>query len=696
MICYNVTMLKLYRLIIGIVVLVTAGCSDTPLNTPYPDSNANDKVLYTSFGERPKHLDPARSYASNEAVFNSQIYEPLLQYHLLKRPYQLVPLTLTSMPSVINVEKDGERYSVYTLRIKSGIYYQPHPAFAKDGDNYRFYPTTPKHIPTLFDGLNRTDTRELIAEDYAYQIKRLADPSNHSPIYGLMSKYILGLPELRQRIKNTVREPWLDLRFIPLSGVQVVDRYTLNITLRGNYPQFKYWLAMNFFAPIPWEADRLYQQQVLRDANINFDWRPVGTGPFMLTKNDPNSKMVLERNPNFHGEAFPGTDIPLPLIDKVVFSLEKESIPRWSKFLQGYYDSSGINSDSFDQAINMAQNEASLTEDMANKDIKLVTSVAPTTFYFGFNMNDPVVGGLEDSHKKLRQAIAIAFDYEEYISIFLNGRGIVAHSPLPEGIFGYTQGKDGINPITHIWHQGKAKRRPLAEAKALLSEAGFPNGINPKTGKPLVLYFDTTATGPDDASLLNWYRKQFAKLNIQLVIRDTDYNRFQEKMRTGKAQLFSWGWNADYPDPENFLFLLHGSQAKVSHNGENAANYQNPKYDALFEQMQTMENSPQRQQIIDKMIKILREDSPWLFGFHPKSYGLYHQWYTTRPPNSFANNNIKYVDVNPQLRLIRQKQWNSPLLWPLGLAAIVLLLFIVIPIIGYYYIQQNRRLRDLS
>ena len=46
------------------------------------------------------------------------------------------------------------------------------------------------------------------------------------------------------------------------------------------------------------------------------------------------------------------------------------------------------------------------------------------------------------------------------------------------------------------------------------------------------------------------------KIDIALVIRSTDYNRFQEKMRTGKAQLFSWGLNADYPDPENFLFLL--------------------------------------------------------------------------------------------------------------------------------------------
>jgi ABC-type oligopeptide transport system, periplasmic component len=91
-------------------------------------------------------------------------------------------------------------------------------------------------------------------------------------------------------------------------------------------------------------------------------------------------------------------------------------------------------------------------------------------------------------------------------------------------------------------------------------------------------------SGPDSKARLNWLRKQFNKLNIQLVIRGTDYNRFQEKMRNGNAQMFMWGWNADYPDPENFLFLLYGKNAKAVHGGENAANYQNELFDALFEQ----------------------------------------------------------------------------------------------------------------
>ena len=84
------------------------------------------------------------------------------------------------------------------------------------------------------------------------------------------------------------------------------------------------------------------------------------------------------------------------------------------------------------------------------------------------------------------------------------------------------------------------------------------------------------------------------------MIRSTDYNRFQDKMRSGTAQIFQWGWNADYPDPENFLFLFYGPNAKALHRGENASNYRNPEFDALFERMRAMPNSAERQAIIDR------------------------------------------------------------------------------------------------
>ena len=88
--------------------------------------------------------------------------------------------------------------------------------------------------------------------------------------------------------------------------------------------------------------------------------------------------------------------------------------------MQGYYDKSGVSADSFDQAIKIGKDgKAFLTKMMRDRGIRLQTVVQPGIYYIGFNMLDPVVGGNSEKKKKLRQAIAIALDYEEYISIFL-------------------------------------------------------------------------------------------------------------------------------------------------------------------------------------------------------------------------------------------------------------------------------------
>ena len=199
---------------------------------------------------------------------------------------------------------------------------------------------------------------------------------------------------------------------------------------------------------------------------------------------------------------------------------------------------------------------------------------------------------------------AIAIDQEEFISIFQNGRGQAAQSPIPPGIFGYVEGRAGINPAMYEWDvaTAKPKRRSIEVARQLLAEAGWPNGRSARSGEPLVINLDTTATGVGSKSRIDWLNKQFQKIDVQLVVRSTDYNRFQEKVRKGAVQLFYFGWNADYPDPENFLFLLYGPQGKVKHAGENAANYANAEYDRLFDEMRAMENGPRRQAIIDRML----------------------------------------------------------------------------------------------
>ena len=722
----------LFAWMLFILTGLLSACGDQVWNSPYPPEQADQNILYSSFSERPKHLDPARSYSSNEVVFTGQIYEPPLQYHFLKRPYQLEPATVTAMPVPHYLDEQGLplpadapadkiAYSVYDIEIQAGIHYQPHPAFAKDQQGQFLYHALSEQdlesVETLSD-FHETGSRELVAEDYALQIKRLAQPRLHSPILGLMSDYIVGLGDYATTLKQAFEDNSevesaavsLDLRDYPLAGVEVLDRYRYRVRIHGKYPQFLYWLAMPFFAPVPWEADLFYSQPGLKERNISLDWYPLGTGPYMLTVNNPNRQMVMERNPNFHGERYPqegengdaelgyldDAGRPVPMIDKVIYSLEKEAIPTWNKFLQGYYDASGVSSDSFDQAIQVASGgDISLTPELRARGIHLNTAVSSSPYYMGFNMLDPVVGGDSESARLLRRAISIAMDYEEYISIFANGRGIPAQSPLPPGIFGHVDGERGINRYVYDWTDRGPQRKSIAEARRLLAEAGYPDGRDINNGKPLVLYYDTSGGGPDDSARLDWIRKQFAKLDIQLQVRNTDYNRFQDKMLKGTAQIFQWGWNADYPDAENFLFLLYGRHSKVEHGGENAANYSNAEFDRLFEQMKNMENGPQRQDVIDRMVEILRHDAPWVFGLHPKQFVLFHDWYHNAKSNLMANNTLKYRRIEPALRERQREAWNKALIWPLGVIMLILIASVIPAFIGYRR-HENQRVRALE
>jgi ABC-type transport system substrate-binding protein len=290
--------------------------------------------------------------------------------------------------------------------------------------------------------------------------------------------------------------------------------------------------------------------------------------------------------------------------------------------------------------------------------------------YFGFNWRDPVVGRgdtpeQQARNQKLRQALSIAFNWEEFVAIFQNDQAQVAYGPVPPGILGYQSGVSGINPVVYDVVGGKAQRKSLDQARQLLAEAGYPNGRHATTGEPLVLYFDSASGGGGSSPTLDWMRRQFAQINVQLDIRSTDYNRFQEKMARGVAQMYMWGWVADYPDAENFLFLLYGPNVKAEKGGENASNYVNPEYDALFEKMRDLPDGPEKEQLIAQMIKIVQEDAPWMFGLFPKSGGAFQQWVGNAKPTQMVRNSLQYMTIDTELRSKKIAEWNPPVWWPL-------------------------------
>jgi ABC-type transport system substrate-binding protein len=688
-----------------------AGCN----NNPWPDGEAASNTLYSAVQESsPRHLDPTASYWSNDTSFTYQIYEPLYGYHYLKRPYELVPKSAAAVVHPRYVDKNGQPLpddapgeqvaeSIYDVPIKPGIRYQPHPAFAQDEQGrHRYHAMRPGEL-----GVRRTPldfehqgTRELVAEDFVYALKRHATTRITTPIYSTFAQFVVGLDDYGKLIRAedaklrrgedpaSLDKPFLDFRRWPLAGASAPDKHLLRIRIKGKYPQWSYWMQMTFMSPVPWEADAFYAQPGMAAAGLSLDRWPVGTGPYMMTEFIQDRRHVLVRNPNYRGEPYPCEGMPgdreaglladcgkpTPFIDRMVFTIEREGVPRQNKFRQGYYDVEVFErTDTGMTYIVGMQDSEAVKREYTDKGFRLGQGADVGSYFIGFNMLDPVIGASSDPerdarNRKLRQAISIAIDWDEWSRIFPKEAGQTAMGPLPPGIFGSREGTaEGVNPVTHTWKDGQAVRRPISDAKRLMAEAGYPGGRDAKTGQPLVLNYDYyAAPTPGNRPQLDWMVRQFAKVDIQLEIRATDNNQFQDKVRKGTYQVFWLGWLADYPDAENFLFLLHGPSGKTKHDGENTSNYENPAFDRLFEQVKLFEDGPQKQQLVDRLVRIAQEDAPWSFGFFPWTSGAAQRWVHNYRPAILIRDQGRYLRLDVPDRVAAQRAWNRPIGWPLA------------------------------
>lgn len=635
-------------------------------NSPYPDEDAGQRVLYGAFSAAHRSLDPAEAYNVSAHRVTGLVYETLLEYHFLKRPYTLIPGIGTEVP-VAEPLADGRVR--YRFKLRPGVGFAPDPCFELGGPG-------------------RT-TREATVEDVAYQLMRLADPALNVQVRDPFSR-IEGFQVFHQALiaqrasdpafaASTAREQYAALGGI--AGVTVEGRYALEIVLHEPYPQILYWFAMEFTTPVAWEAVEYYQADADRERYAD---HPVGTGPFRIDVYDKRSRIVFERNPNWYGLADPSAPgahypregapgdaeaglldaayvgRPLPFLDRIEMRLEKEGIPLFNKFLQGYYDSGGIIKESFDQVV---QSER-LTPEMVERGVRLQKAMSPGMFYLGFNMEDETLGvPAGERGRKLRQAMSLAVDSEKWIELFLNGRGLPAQTPVPPVIAGAPLGYE--NPYRKV---------DLERARQLLGEAGFPDGIDPSTGAPLRLTFDAYEVSSQSRPERQYFIEEWRKIGIDVKLESTTYNEFQDKVDRGAYQIYFWGWSADYPDPENFLFLLTCAMRKSTAGGPNSANFCHEGYDALFRQMEAMADGPERRAIIREMVAILETERPWIEIFNGVGYSLAHGWLSNVKPFGMSYPMTKYLDVDPERRAEVRLELNEPVVWPVWAMAGVLAL----------------------
>jgi ABC-type transport system substrate-binding protein len=575
------------------------------------------------------------------------MYGMYYRYHYLKQaPYELELVLGAAEPKrepyTFPDPKTGKPVhgESWTFRIKPGLHFQDDPCFPGGKG------------------------REIVASDFLLSFRRLADPAIGCPILGFVEDKIIGLSDFAAACRKRKAELKLGPDFnAPVAGLQVDphDPYTFRVLLNQPYPQLRYLMAMHFTTPLAHEAVETYGDK-LRD-------HPVGCGQYVMTEYTKKQQIVLKANPNRPLEYYPTEGMPgdreaglledagkqLPLSDTVIFKFVPERITAWNLYLQGYLDRYSVTQDNFRQV--MAP-QGGLSPEMKQKGVLLQKVTTPNTYYFSFNMDDPVFGGYTPQRRKLRQAVSLAIDSQEFIDLLFEGNGRKPEWLIPPGITGYDP--DYKNPYC---------QPDLPRAKKLLAEAGYPDGIDPKSGDRLTLYYDNTADTPEDRQFLGLLQRQVEALGIHLESRTWRDTIWQDRLDKGQFQFVSYGWFADYPDPENFTFLLYGPNQRP---GPNHTNYKNPEYDRLFEQMRVMEEGPARVEVIRKMRAIAVEDCTWIPYMHREQMGLDYDWLKNSKSHGVANDVTKYWRIDGKRRDAQQVAWNQPNYWPiLGLLALV-------------------------
>ena len=469
-----------------------AGCD----NSPWEAGAGSTNTLFTAMTEgSPRHMDPTASYWSNDTTFTYQIYEPPYGYHYLKRPFQLIGKSAQEVATPRYYDKNGKELgpdapsdqvaeSVYDVKIKPGILFQPHPAFAKDANgNYYYHSMKPGELAGRYSPLQfeHQGTRELVADDFVYALKRHATPRITTPIYGIFSEYVLGLKDYGATIRTEdarlragrdpadLDRPFLDFRKFPLEGATAPDKYTFRVRIKGRYPQWSYWMSMTFMAPVPWEADAFYAQPGMAAASLTLDTWPVGTGPFMQTEYFKDRRQVMSRNPNYRGEPYPCEGMPgdkeegllddcgkkTPFVDKIVVTAEREKVPQKAKFLQGYYDLEVFERvDLGMEYIVAKQDSEDIRKEYDAKGFRLDRFDDVNSYTIGFNMLDP-------GHRQGRHAGAADEEPQAARGDLHRDRlgGVLAHLPEPRG-----RHRPGARSPTAS--SARARRRPRASTRS--------------------------------------------------------------------------------------------------------------------------------------------------------------------------------------------------------------------------------------
>jgi oligopeptide transport system substrate-binding protein len=563
------------------------------------------KTLRLSFSMAETSFDNAFASDAVSQSIGERIIEPLLDYHYLARPVKLVPRTAAALPEV------SDNGATFLFKLQQGIFFADDAAF-------------------------KGKPRELIAADYAYSLKRLLDPKVKSPWQFLLDGKLVGGDEARAAAVASGKFDY----DAPLAGLEVVDRYTLRIRLKATDYNFLYILAMPSTGAAAREVVEFYGQDI--------GAHPVGTGPYLLKRDEykRGSLTVLVANPTYRKRTWdwtssaPGdqalikamTGKPVPSVGRVEVYVIEEGQAAWLAFVSGQHDYLPILPASM---TNVAKDSKGLKPEFAQKGIRLAERPEPNIWYTMFNMTDPVTGGYTPEKIALRRAISMGFSLDEQIRVIFQGDGTPTNGIVPPNVVGHTPARP------------RSQQYDPALARALLDRFGYidrdGDGYRElPDGSPLAIPY-VSRTSLLERQLSELWKKSMDAIGIRLSIETMKTPDMRKAAREGKGKMTREGWNADYPDAENFLQLLTSKNAQPG--GENYARFQLKEFDERYEKMRLLPDGPARAALVIQMEDIVKFYAPWIAPWTQVQYYVEQPWMMGFKKHPISHDQWEFADV---------------------------------------------------
>ncbi|MCY4579296.1 MAG: peptide ABC transporter substrate-binding protein [Chloroflexi bacterium] len=390
------------------------------------------------------------------------------------------------------------------------------------------------------------DGKPVTAQDFVYSLNRAADPELASPVARTYLSDIVGVTEV------------LDGEATEISGLKAIDERTLEITIDAP--------KAYFLAKLTYPTAFVVDKDNVESGGDNWTDTPNSTGPFMLKEYKIGEHIILERNDNFYREP--------AYIDRAVFNLAGGQA--MALYENDEIDITGV-------SIFDLERLKDPTEPLSSE-----LKIAPPGFsvsYIGFNVNEPP---FDDVH--FRRALNLAIDKELIANEVLAGLTVPAYGILPPGFPGYTDGLEGLK-----------YDEEAAKAELEMSKYADP------ADRPRII-LSVTGTGGDIGIDMQVILEMWKNtLGVEVEIQQVEWATYLQDLNRRKFQIYALGWQADYPDPQDFLDILFHTESETNHGA-----YSNPEVDAMLEEARVERDAGRRVELYNKVEQMIIDDAAWV------------------------------------------------------------------------------------